>query len=255
MDSLTRASYKVMIDEEEGMSTKLRQLVMAGLIENKKDLPYFKSALKKIKGGAITTVMERQILIGVLQQFLGMVDEAPEFFNLLRRQLAKGKGKKKEEVKKEELELAFEQVKKRRADKRNSEMKPHHQGSCEESTPGQVNEFHVPQSDQERARDAWYKGDDHYADHKKANPSVHKKVPVKKKGMDIPKGHVPKDSAERNRDKFYAKKEERIPDNVGHSTKIKKKASSPTTVAVKNPDYREDYGFTSFKQWREQKTA
>ena len=32
MDSLTQTSYKVMIDEEEGMSTKLRQLVMAGLI-------------------------------------------------------------------------------------------------------------------------------------------------------------------------------------------------------------------------------
>jgi len=218
MDSLTQTSYKVMIDEEEGMSTKLRQLVMAGLIQDKKDLPYFKSALKKIKGGTITTVVERQILINVLQQFLGMVDEAPEFFNLLRRQLSKSKNKKKE-VKKEEFELAFEQVAKRRADKRNSETSPHKQGSSDEGTPGQVNE-----DDQERARDAWYKGDDHFAQHKIANPSVHKKVPVKKRGMDIPKGHLPPDKQERDRAAFYAKKEGvEIPDNVGHSTKVKKK--------------------------------
>ena len=73
----------------------------------------------------------------------------------------------------------------------------------------EIKEFgpgHVPQSDAERARDAWYKGDEHFAHHKKANPSVHKKVPVRKKGMTIPKGHIPKDSAERNRDKFYAEK-------------------------------------------------
>ena len=61
-------------------------------------------------------------------------------------------------------------------------------------------------SDAERARDAWMQGDDHYAHHKKANPRIHKKVPVKKKGMQIPKGHIPKDSAERARDKFYAEK-------------------------------------------------
>ena len=35
---------------------------------------------------------------------------------------------------------------------------------------------------------------------------MHKKAPVKKKGMQIPKGHIPKDSAERNRDKFYKEK-------------------------------------------------
>ena len=251
MDSLTQTSYKVMIDEEEGMSTKLRQLVMAGLIQDKKDLPYFKSALKKIKGGTITTVVERQILINVLQQFLGMVDEAPEFFNLLRRQLSKSKNKKKE-VKKEEFILAFEQVAKRRADKRNSETSPHKQGSSDEGTPGQVNE-----DDQERARDAWYKGDDHFAQHKIANPSVHKKVPVKKKGMDIPKGHLPPDKQERDRAAFYAKKEGvEIPDNIGHSTKVKKKTASATTTVVKNPDYKErvDYGFTSFKEWRAQKS-
>ena len=49
-------------------------------------------------------------------------------------------------------------------------------------------------------------GDDHFAHHKKANPRIHKKVPVKKKGMQIPKGHIPKDSAEKARDKFYAEK-------------------------------------------------
>ena len=72
-----------------------------------------------------------------------------------------------------------------------------------------IKEFGPPDagySDQERARDAWMKGDDHYADHKKANPRIHKKVPVKKKGMTIPKGHMPKDSAEKNRDKFYSEK-------------------------------------------------
>ena len=256
MDSLTQTSYKVMIDEEEGMSTKLRQLVMAGLIQDKKDLPYFKSALKKIKGGTITTVVERQILINVLQQFLGMVDEAPEFFNLLRRQLSKSKNKKKE-VKKEEFELAFEQVAKRRADKRNSETSPHKQGSSDEGTPGQVNEQGVEKTHQERQRDAWYQGDDHYAAHKKANPTIHAKVPVKKKGLDIPKGHLPPDKQERDRAAFYAKKEGvEIPDNIGHSTKVKKKTASPTTTVVKNPDYKEsvDKGFTSFKEWRAQKS-
>jgi len=94
MDSLYKASYQVMVNEEEGMSTKLRQLVMAGLIKEKKDLPYFKSAMKKVKGGAVTSVQERQVLINVLNQFLEMIDEAPEFFNLMRRELAKSKLKK-----------------------------------------------------------------------------------------------------------------------------------------------------------------
>ena len=49
-------------------------------------------------------------------------------------------------------------------------------------------------------------GDDHFAHHKKANPRIHKKVHVKKKGMQNPKGHIPKDSAEKARDKFYAEK-------------------------------------------------
>ena len=73
MDSLYKASYQVMVNEEEGMSTKLRQLVMAGLIKEKKDLPYFKSAMKKVKGGAVTSVQERQVLINVLNQFLELI--------------------------------------------------------------------------------------------------------------------------------------------------------------------------------------
>ncbi len=88
-----------MVNEDEAMSPKLRQLVLAGLIKEKKDLPYFKSAMKKVKGGAMTTVQERQVLISVLTQFLDMIDEAPEFFNLMRRELAKTK---KEEVDLEE---------------------------------------------------------------------------------------------------------------------------------------------------------
>ena len=80
-----------MVNEDEAMSPKLRQLVLAGLIKEKKDLPYFKSAMKKVKGGAMTTVQERQVLISVLTQFLDMIDEAPEFFNLMRRELAKPK--------------------------------------------------------------------------------------------------------------------------------------------------------------------
>ena len=96
MDSLTRASYDVMIREEEGISAKMRQLLNAGLIKEKKDLPFFKSAMKKVKGGTITTVQERQVLLNVLGQFLTMVDEAPEFFNLMRRELAKSKNKKEE---------------------------------------------------------------------------------------------------------------------------------------------------------------
>jgi hypothetical protein len=74
----------------------MRQLLQAGLIKEKKDLPFFKSAMKKVKGGTITTVQERQVLLNVLGQFLNMVDEAPEFFNLMRRELAKGKNKKEE---------------------------------------------------------------------------------------------------------------------------------------------------------------
>ena len=96
MDSLTKASYDVMIKEDEGISAKMRQLLNAGLIKEKKDLPFFKSAMKKVKGGTITTVQERQVLLNVLGQFLTMVDEAPEFFNLMRRELAKSKNKKEE---------------------------------------------------------------------------------------------------------------------------------------------------------------
>ena len=50
--------------------------------------------MKKVKGGAVTSVQERQVLINVLNQFLEMIDEAPEFFNLMRRELAKSKLKK-----------------------------------------------------------------------------------------------------------------------------------------------------------------
>ena len=96
MDSLTKASLDVMIREEEGISAKMRQLLNAGLIKEKKDLPFFKSAMKIVKGGTITTVQERQVLLNVLGQFLTMVDEAPEFFNLMRRELAKSKNKKEE---------------------------------------------------------------------------------------------------------------------------------------------------------------
>ena len=42
MDSLTKASLDVMIREEEGISAKMRQLLNAGLIKEKKDLPFFK---------------------------------------------------------------------------------------------------------------------------------------------------------------------------------------------------------------------
>ena len=59
---------------------------------------------------------------------------------------------------------------------------------------------------QDDVRAAWYKGDEAFAAHKKANPLMHKKEPVKKKGMNPPKGHIPKDSAERARDKFYKEK-------------------------------------------------
>ena len=99
MQDLVKTAYGVMVNEDEAMSPKLRQLVLAGLIKEKKELPYFKSAMKKVKGGAMTTVQERQVLISVLTQFLDMIDEAPEFFNLMRRELAKPK---KEEVDLEE---------------------------------------------------------------------------------------------------------------------------------------------------------
>ena len=56
---------------------------------------------------------------------------------------------------------------------------------------------------QDDVRAAWYKGDDAYADHKKANPQMHKKAPVKKK-VSLP---APKSDQERRKDDWYAKKE------------------------------------------------
>ena len=57
---------------------------------------------------------------------------------------------------------------------------------------------------QDDVRAAWYKGDDAYADHKKANPQMHKKEPVKKK---VP-FTAPKSDQERRKDDWYAKKNE-----------------------------------------------
>ena len=60
---------------------------------------------------------------------------------------------------------------------------------------------------QDDVRAAWYKGDEAYADHKKANPQMHKKVPIKKKPtLNIPKGHLPKDKQEIDRKAFYKEK-------------------------------------------------
>ena len=54
----------------------------------------------------------------------------------------------------------------------------------EEEVEDEIKEFGPPglgQSHQDQERDAWYKGDDHHANWKKANPNVNKKEPVKKK--------------------------------------------------------------------------
>ena len=60
---------------------------------------------------------------------------------------------------------------------------------------------------QDDVRAAWYKGDDAYADHKKANPQMHKKAPIRKKPtLNIPKGHLPKDQQEKDRKAFYKEK-------------------------------------------------
>ena len=60
---------------------------------------------------------------------------------------------------------------------------------------------------QDDVRAAWYKGDEAYADHKKANPQMHKKAPIKKKPtLNIPKGHLPKDKQEIDRKAFYKEK-------------------------------------------------
>lgn len=49
--------------------------------------------------------------------------------------------------------------------------------STDESAPG------LGSSHQDQERDAWYKGDDHHANWKKANPNVNKKEkPVKRQG-------------------------------------------------------------------------
>ena len=64
----------------------------------------------------------------------------------------------------------------------------------------------IKEDDQERQRDAWYKGDEHVAQDKKANPRLYKKVPIKKKGLTIPKGHEIKDKQDRDREAFYKEK-------------------------------------------------
>ena len=60
---------------------------------------------------------------------------------------------------------------------------------------------------QDDVKAAWYKGDEAYADHKKANPQMHKKAPIKKKPtLNIPKGHLPKAKQEIDRKAFYKEK-------------------------------------------------
>ncbi len=60
---------------------------------------------------------------------------------------------------------------------------------------------------QDDVKAAWYQGDDAYAAHKAANPRMHKKEPDKKK-VNIP---APKDKQERDKDKWYAKRESWYP--------------------------------------------
>ena len=60
---------------------------------------------------------------------------------------------------------------------------------------------------QDDARAAWYKGDEHVAQDKKANPQRYKKAPIKKKPtLNIPKGHEIKDKQEIDRKAFYKEK-------------------------------------------------
>ena len=60
---------------------------------------------------------------------------------------------------------------------------------------------------QDDVKAAWYKGDEAFADHKKANPQMHKKAPIRKKPtLNIPKGHLPKDKQEIDRKAFYKEK-------------------------------------------------
>tara|TARA_Y100000296_G_C5002282_1_gene170835 strand:- start:45 stop:443 length:399 start_codon:yes stop_codon:yes gene_type:complete len=56
---------------------------------------------------------------------------------------------------------------------------------------------------QQQQKDAWYRGDDHYALHKAANPKMHAKTPEKKK----PSIKPPKDKQDRDRDAWYKKGE------------------------------------------------
>jgi hypothetical protein len=80
---------------------------------------------------------------------------------------------------------------------------------------------------QDDVRAAWYKGDDAYADHKKANPQMHKKAPVKKK---VP-FTAPKSDQERRKDDWYAKKESWMPVD---EKRLKQKKS------LNKKDYRDD---------------
>ena len=60
---------------------------------------------------------------------------------------------------------------------------------------------------QDDVRAAWYKGDEHVAQDKKANPQRYKKAPIRKKPtLNIPKGHEIKDKQEIDRKAFYKEK-------------------------------------------------
>lgn len=65
----------------------------------------------------------------------------------------------------------------------------------------------VQEDDQDDVKAAWYQGDAAFAAHKAANPRMHKKEPVRKR-PDM-RALVPKGDQERDKDKWYAKKEKK----------------------------------------------
>lgn len=89
--SLYEAAKSVMTLEEQMFSPKLNSLIQAGLVESK-EKTHFTNAYKKLRMGGPETRLseqERNVMKSLVVKLLEMVDEAPEFFNIVRKELTK----------------------------------------------------------------------------------------------------------------------------------------------------------------------
>lgn len=87
--SLIEIAKQVIELEEENISPKLNSLVESGLVEST-DKNAFRTAYSKLRKGGIETKLteqERVVVKGLVVKLLEMVEQAPEFFNLVRKEL------------------------------------------------------------------------------------------------------------------------------------------------------------------------